>query len=432
MQITRHIRNLFDQYEHEENRLTHSLLHTIVSDKKLFVDFVKFSVGRFPFDRKSKLCVGSQSRFGSESITSKKAAWSSVPDATIYDGDGSTGILIEYKVTAPLKTKQLKAHLKWFNRLGIENPILLLLTTDRESPERVFSTVKRNGHEVYWIPWWKVYQWMDRYKDQNIVKDFRDYMEFLESRIINRNLNWEGMLTMFNGIPFGEGEPYSYGTAKWTLKSLMDELRKHKKLKKIYNIDTTGGRKAITGSWDYIPFAGDSKDNFTKHPHLTISIRPDWTQVQITLPDKAKAKYWNALISGGKENLRKMLLRIHKRLKQGKPRIPGSVKLQVEVLHRHYRHQKDLVKDGEMYFDVDCLSEGRKFDSNVKTFMAWLDALDSVLKNRRKANFQIAIVARCDHIKGSIIAEPRFVDEAVRALEALKPFYDKITKGSFN
>lgn len=435
MRLTLNIRNLFDQYDQEENRLTHSLLHTIASDKEILKNFIKFSVGKLPFERRANILIGSQGKFTCQLIFEKsnRTKMESIPDGLIYDNEGKFCILIESKVTAPLDIKQLDAHLRQIKRYGVQNPILIILTTDRKSPEKVINSIKKHNAEVYWKPWWQIYQWIDRYKSHGVVKEFRAYMELLELNIINRNNVWEGMMTKFNGIPFGDGEPYSYSRAKWCLNSFLNELRKHRKLQKIYDIDSMKGRGQITGSawsvvWDFIPFKGGEDSNFTKHPHLTFVIRPEWTQVQITLPNNAKAKYWNKLTKGGKDSLNQMLLKIHKNLINGKPRKPSTVKLWVEILQRHYPFQKDVgVKDGEMHFDVDCLSETMKIERKVKTFVAWLDALNAVLANRKKANFQIAIVSRYDHVPGSIVGKPEFIEESIRALGALKPFYEKIS-----
>ncbi len=66
MKIIPVLRNIYDQYDQEENRLTHPLCHTITSDKKLFVDFIKFVIGKFPFIRKTELYVRCQGRYGYE------------------------------------------------------------------------------------------------------------------------------------------------------------------------------------------------------------------------------------------------------------------------------------------------------------------------------------------------------------------------------
>lgn len=440
MKITKNLRNLFDQYSQEENRLTHSLLHTLSIEKKLLIDFMKFTIGKYPFNSKDTIFIGSQGRYGDEkrNIVSKKDKRESVPDAIIHDKDGTTCILIECKVTAGVKSDQLKRHLTLAKRYGIKKVILLLLSCDRKPPVKIHETIRKYGCDVYWRAWWEIYQWLGGYFDHFIVKELREYMELLEAEIISRKESWEGMMTKFNGMPFGEGEPYSYSRAKWCLNALVEELRNHEKLDSIYEIDKTKGRGQITGRtsstvWDYLPFAGGKDSNFTNHPHLTFVIKPDWTQVQITLPNGAKSRYWNALREGGKDAFKEMLQSIHKRLGSSRPRQPSAVKLWVEVLQRHYRFQKDVgVKDGELYFDVDCLLEDGKFENRVKTSSAWLDALDTILANRRKANTQIAIVARYDHVSGSVVGKPDFLDETVRALEALKPFYDKITRQNAN
>lgn len=415
MQIVKNLRNLFNQYDTEENRLTHSLLHTIASDEKLFRDFIMYAIDKFPFDRKDKLYIGSQGRYGGNLI-SKKAKGDSIPDAVIHDDDGKTCILIESKVTASLTNKQLENHCQ---KQGFGNHILLLITTDREEPK---MDIALNGYRIYWKPWWGIYKWMNDFTEKSMVKELKDYMEILESDIINRNETWEGMLTMFDGIPFN-AEEYSYKRAKWCLKALMNELRKNPELKKIYpTADVTKGRPAVKGKeasevWDHI---GD-KD----HPHLSFVIKPDWTQIQITLPSIARAE-WRILLDK-KEMLSDVLSEIHQQLKKKQP---GHVKLIIEVLHRHFRHRQDVgVIDGVMYFDVDCiLDKGEKFDPKVKMFTGWLDALDCVLKGKKNVNLQIAIFARYDYVKDSIVGKPEFVDEAVRALKALKPFYDMLEK----
>src|SRR4030067_3157533 len=98
MKIISNLRNLFNQYEQEENRLTHSLLHTIARSDKLFVDFLKFAVGKCPFNKKDKVYIGSQGRYGGEIPTdiTKKRKKHSIPDALIYD-HSKTCIIIESK-----------------------------------------------------------------------------------------------------------------------------------------------------------------------------------------------------------------------------------------------------------------------------------------------------------------------------------------------
>jgi hypothetical protein len=258
------------------------------------------------------------------------------------------------------------------------------------------------------------------------------YMEIWEGKMVSKGYLKDVSVTSFSGIPFGKNEPYSYVKAKLCLKALMDKLRNNKKLNTVYDLDTSRGRGQITGMkgnlvWDYIPFAESKSKSFTKHPHLTFVIRSDWTQVQITLPNSAKAKYWHA-VDKDKEMVRQLLLDIHKQLRKGRPRHPSKMKLWVEVLQRHYLHQKDVgIRDGELHFDADCLLENNRIENKVKPSSAWLDALHMILSNRKRANTQLAIVARYDHIDGSIVSKPEFIEETVRALIAMRPFYTRMT-----
>lgn len=346
-----------------------------------------------------------------------------IPDIWIHDGS-KWCLLIESKVNATLNNDQLERHYKTAIRRGFED--VQVLAIDIARPLRHLVPY------VLFKKWTDIYSWLSIHsRNSQWARQMVTYMEAAEVRMAAEGYLKEGTMTKFNGIPFANGEPYSYLAAKRCLTSLVSELKNYSRLKKIYNLDTAGGKKQITGKawslvWDYIPFAGGAGSNFTNHPHLTFVIKPDWAQIQITLPNGAKAAYWNSLISGGRSSLSKMLQEIHQNLGKDKSQ-QVFVKLWVEVLQRHYRSQKDVgIKDGELYFDVDCLPSAGKFEKKVKKSPAWLDALEMILSNRRKANTQVAIVARYDYVKGSIVGKQEFVDEAVRALGALKPFYDKI------
>jgi hypothetical protein len=418
------MRNIFDQYEQPENRLTHALACCFAEDTKLLKQFVKWLTEQRQRVLPKKLeILEQQVPGGREQFAEDEAEKRGIPDIWIHDG-AKWCLLIESKVNAILDNDQLDRHYKTAIRHGFED--VQVLAIDIAKPTRNLPPY------ALFKKWSDVYSWFSKLSFSSqwawrMVK----YMETAENRMSADGYLKEGTMTKFNGIPFVNGEPYSYLTAKRCLNSLIEELKNYSRLKAIYNLDPTGGRKQITGKtwslvWDYIPFAGGTYSNFTNHPHLTFVIKPDWVQIQITLPNGAKASYWNLLVTGGKNSMAKMLQEIHHRLGKDKSR-QGFVKLWVEVLQRHYRFQKDVgIKDGELYFDVDCLLSTGKLEKKVRTSLAWLDALDVILANRRKANTQIAIVARYDYVKGSIVGKPEFVDEAVRALEALKPFYEKI------
>lgn len=385
--------------------------------------FIKDIVGAVP-PRKSRIEILEQQVPGDvEGYSEDETEQRGLPDAWIHDG-GIWAILIECKVQAALTQDQLRRHLSIAKHLEFSDIRLLVIGVKQPR----FSL----PHNIIFREWPEIYRWLRHQTSSIWAQRVAQYLEIWEGKMTDKGYLRDVAVTSFTGITFGEDEPYNYTKAKICLNALMKELRHHKKLNSLYKINKVQGRGQITGRsgslvWDYIPFADSGSGKFTGHPHLTFVIKPDWTQVQITLPNSAKAQYWTAVTSS-KESLKEMLLSIHGNLKRGMPRNPSKVKLWVEVLQRHYRYQKDVgVRDGELYFDVDCLLMINKIDGKIKTSNAWLDALYSILSDRKKTNTQLAIVARYDHVKGSIVAKPEFVDESVRALGALKPFYHKIT-----
>jgi hypothetical protein len=58
------MRNLFDQYNHPENRLTHSLISSLASDGALLNKFIKWITGEKPPN--SRLSVAEQTVPGDE------------------------------------------------------------------------------------------------------------------------------------------------------------------------------------------------------------------------------------------------------------------------------------------------------------------------------------------------------------------------------
>jgi hypothetical protein len=130
------MRNIFDQYRHSENRLTHALISSLASDPDLLGKFIKWATGhRVPTGRLQVLEQSLPSE--EEPHDEEEAERRGLPDAWIHD-DNSWALIIESKIAAPVDRDQLERHRRMAERRGFTNAHLLALVT--ELPNR--SVVK--------------------------------------------------------------------------------------------------------------------------------------------------------------------------------------------------------------------------------------------------------------------------------------------------
>src|SRR5204862_7022435 len=82
--------------------------------------------------------------------------------------------------------------------------------------------------------WSEVYSWFrHRAETASWARRFTTYMEAFEARRVALNYSIRGTITMFDGLRFDEGNPYTYSEGKRLIRLLGDELRKRKDLRKI-------------------------------------------------------------------------------------------------------------------------------------------------------------------------------------------------------
>ena len=97
----------------------------------------------------------------------------------------------------------------------------------------------------------------------------------------------------------------------------------------------------------------------------------------------------------------------------------------LQILQRHFHARYHEVIDGQIRFDLDSLGKGG--DSGVKPHPGWVPAASAILSPTRSVNFQVELMALYPFSKNSISHGPAFIDELVRAAEAMKPFFDLLT-----
>ena len=92
------MRNLFDQYIHPENRLTHALVSSIANDQYLLREFIKWTTGN-TIAKKETIHVIEQSLPDQLEESKDEASRKGLTDACAFTGDGWI-LIIESKVAA--------------------------------------------------------------------------------------------------------------------------------------------------------------------------------------------------------------------------------------------------------------------------------------------------------------------------------------------
>jgi hypothetical protein len=399
------MRNLFDQYQQPENRLTHSLLCSLDADRCLLQAFVRWITAG---DRRgAPLIVQGQSLPGQPELAEDEADRKGIPDGCISDGAG-WALLIESKVGARWNPDQLRRHRATALRHGLEDVLILCLTSGRTRQEVPDRCVART--------WPEVYSWLhEQASGSEWAKRTRDYFGVAEAKLLERETLREGAITMFSGIPFSDDEPYTYLQAKRVLGLLRDELLAHAGLRKRLAVDPDNpGRGAITGTksrrvWDFIGFtAARGADGFTSHPHLTLGVHDDKLEAMLTLPNGMPASRRRAMLGDSFEAYERRVAEVTGAMMRAARSAPGAKPI-ANVVQRHYASQRsEPVYDAVLRFDPrTAIAIGK--DTEVKSQPQWLRAaFDSLNGRRSNLQFQIGMefrYDRCPAVRKETIAE---------------------------
>lgn len=387
------MRHLFDQYDGDENRLTHALVCCLTEDRKLLRAFARWATGRNPPPMKH-LYVVEQMLPGEEEVPESEAERRGLPDAWIHD-DKTWALIIESKVSAPVIADQLHRH-KWMAlRRGFENHHLLVLSPGHPGPRSLAGA----RHKT----WSEVYTWFSKESRRSAwAARMVEYMEIAEVRMTAKGYLENGTITRFSGIPFDADNPYEYREAKRVLRLAMDELRKNKQLRKL-GMDPQGqGRPAITGKagsavWDFLPLkTAKGATLFTEYPHLDIGIQRNRLLAVVTIPNGIKREFRRNLINLGEEEFFTMILAvagdISKRLRKAKGAKPW-----MEVVQRHFPAMKSSgIEDARIEFDLRTAlpksTKRRKACRSVKSQPEWIEATYHAWSKKR-SNLQICVGA---------------------------------------
>ena len=408
------MRNIFDQYDQPENKLTHALYCTLDQDRTLLRPFLKW-LGIKNVPPTSQLLIVQQHIPGSQ-LSEEKGQGSGLPDLCIYTEEG-WAVIFEMKIQSKLKVNQLKRHVSTAKRYGFESPSLVVLTVE-PSEKLPAGTIARQ--------WRELYSWFDRRKAISIwPHTLVNYMEAFESKAIADEYKIRGTITMFNGIRFSDESPYTYREAKRLIRLLGDELQKRKDLQEILSIDPKGQRRpAITndpnGVWDFLPLSKAHGAAFTKYPHFTIVLRHTFAVAAVTVPNGVSGRFKTKLKEVGSEGFFQIIEEIEQRLRSVSKKSQAGRPF-LYALQRHYRSQSSKpTEDGRVELDLrTCVPSN---DSDVKHQPEWAEAIYHVLVNKR-SNIQCGIEMRLDYLNKSMQSK-KAVSLFAESWKAMKPLVD--------
>lgn len=414
------MRNLFDQYNQPENRLTHALVSSLASDPVLLKKFIKWATGeKAP---SSRLAIVEQSLPGDEeSQDEEEAERRGLPDGWIFDDDGWC-LIIESKIEAPLYRDQLDRHRRTAERRGFSDIHVVVLVTDLPNANVL------SGTNVKVRKWTELYCWLLKEERSEWIERLASYMEILEEKLVRDGYLREGTLTVFAGIPFGKDEPYNYHEAKRLLRLAMDELRHRKDLKKELGVDSKRkGRSAITGRegtsvWDFLWLRkARSAKTFTEFPHLTVGIEQKRLHVIVTIPNGIRHEFRKNLLTGGRDRFCALFHRVLVNFNTTLKGVEGAAPW-VEIVQRRFPSQRSSpIQDARLEFDLRTAFKQRKEIGNrVKQQQQWLEATYDSLA-RKHANIQLGVGAIFRYEQCPDVGTPEIVNHVASVWIACKP-----------
>ena len=376
----RTMRNLFDQYNQPENRLSHALAVCLSEDGKLLTKFLRWI--DVPPPRAGRLQIVEQTLPGEAPKSEEDAERKGLPDIVIHDG-AVWCLLIESKVQAALTDDQLTRHERTLRRRGFRDVQRVVLTkADARAPRAIALT------------WSDLYQWLGTGDARGEwAERLRSYLRAAEVRLAREDYLTEGTLTMFDGFQFSEDSPYTYGEGKRLLKLAMAELRKDRSLKALGMDPKAPGRSAITGRgqnavWDFLSLRDRPRSaEFTSFPHLTLAIKPDHLEAAITIPNGVTRIVRKRLSDLGAEGLGELNAKIVKRARRIVSR-GGWV--DAYAVQRHYSSQRaPAVTDARVYFKLE--TSHSRGAGPIKHRPEWTRLFVDLLC-RKRANIQFGYV----------------------------------------
>ena len=409
------MRNVFDQYEQPENRLTHALLTTLDQDRTLLIPFLHW-LGISDTPKLRALRITEQQVPGLLQLIDDTIEAKGLPDAAVFD-DESWAVLFESKVQARIGLGQVDRHRRTATRHGFDEPWMVPISVDAMTSALPERTIAKQ--------WQELYSWFNCRSPKSLwVKQFVDYMQVYERKQLLNNYDIRGTITVFDGLRFDADNPFTYREGKRLIRLLGDSLQGRSDLKSI-DVDPKGDRRpAITGRgtegvWDFLPLKVARGKPFTAYPHLTIGINRSRATAAVTVPNGVKGGFRKKLSAGGFEEFLTLMATLEKRLRSVVKRSVGA-KPMIYITQRHFRSQNSPAEvDARLEADLRTA-----FNSHVgiRHQPQWLEAIYNILvKKRSNIQFGVEVQFRytCPRIQS-----PEAASLFAESWIALKPLID--------
>lgn len=411
------MRNIFDQYQQPENRLTHALVSVLDQDRKLLSQFLDW-LGVDNVPAKNDLHITQQQVPGVIQDDAETLDQKGLPDAAIFD-DVGFAVLIECKVQARVTLGQLSRHRATANRNGYQSPWIVVIAVDELPGELPDAIIART--------WREVFSWFNRRSQQSFwALQLVDYMKTFERKMLAMDYQIRGTITVFDGLRFSEENPYTYIEAKRLIQLLGDILQAHPDLQQL-GVDPKGQRRpAITGRrtdmvWDFLPLKiARNAVNFTAFPHLTLGLNRKHAIAAITIPNGVKGGFRSKLKEQGYEGFVDLVREIEANLRPTLKKSAGA-KPTIYATQRHYKSQRSGPEvDGRI--DADLRTAIRLKGSPVKYQPEWVESIYNLVVNKRsniQLGFDITFQYHCP-----IVQSEKAVDLFANTWKAMRPILD--------
>ena len=376
------MRNLFDQYSQQENRLTHALAVCLDEDRRLLGLFLRL-LDAAPPVAPASLHVVEQGLPGELTVSEEESERRGLPDIVIHDGDAWC-VLVESKVQSGLTTDQLNRHERTMRKRGFDRVTVVALTK---------AGVKVPDGAVG-LTWCGLYEWLGGVGAGEWPSRLRGYLRAAEVRLAREGYLSEGTLTQFDGFKFAPDEPYTYGEAKRLLNLALGELRKDKSLIELGIDPNAPGRPAITGRdahvvWDFLQLKDRPKGgDFTIYPHLTLGVHTDRLSVAVTIPHRVDRQVLARIAALDAAGLTQMHAAI---LRRSRSLLRAGARIEASAAQRHYKSQRSMpVEDAILRFKLETSLSERS--GPVKAQPQWAALFLQLFKDKR-SNIQFQYVA---------------------------------------
>ena len=411
------MRNIFDQYNQPENKLTHSLASSLYEDKKLLDSFLKTFCKNF-FKITSNLKIEQQTVPGQITRETDEKQKKGLPDAIIYNEEEC--LIIESKVSSTLTQDQLNRHEKTLRRRGFDKIKGIGIVVD------ILPNVKLENWKQ--LTWNSVYSWAHKEtKNSEWAKKLVDYFNVLENNMVEDEYLTEGSITEFTGIHFDDDNPYSYREGKRQLKLLVNKIRKNKILNDELNVDLKAkGRSGIKKEgnlWDYLTFnTGIKQKSFTDEPHLTIAMSDEFIEADFTIPYRIKGKTKKNFYSLSWVNFKNI---VHEIALNFDKSFGISEGFQPHILlgQRRYPSQSSpAIHDARLEMDIRTAFKdiSSKLKPTQKQQEEWLKVVFEI-NNNKKSNLQFQVGGRFYFNKQSLVNDKNADQILVKSFLACKP-----------